>query len=375
MESHENSTPKATILLVDDDIAILEGVTDLLELSGYHVIPARSGRDALNAMREQVPDLVISDIAMPDMDGYEFFRAVRSNPAWTPIPFIFLTARSQPADVRLGSNLGADAYVTKPFAPDDLLAVVENRLRRVRDIESQVRADVERMKQQLIMVFSHELRTPLTYIYGYVDMLQEQLDELDHETILSMLSGMRRGAERLTRLVEDLMLTVRIDSGVVGTEITLRREPSRLLSIVSDVVGRQQPAAAASGVLIETAVPLELQVDCVPFYLHDAVARLVDNAVKFSKQGGGRVRISAEQRDGEVQLVVSDEGIGIDPRHLPAIFERFSQANREVIEQQGVGLGLTIARDLVRLHGGRITVESEPGVGSTFTIHLPAVGA
>lgn len=366
--------PRACILLVDDDEAILNSAARLLKLRGYEVITALNGREALAAMQQVVPDVIVSDIGMPDMNGYDFFHAVRSNPLWTPIPFIFLTAYGQRTDIRRGHSLGVDAYLVKPFEMEDLLVLVESRLKRVREIHETAQAEVERMKQQLVTIFSHELRTPLTYIYGYVDMLRDQYSELDRATVETMLEGMRRGAERLTRLVEDLMLIVRLDSGVVGTEIALRRMPVTLSAVVEEVVEHYRHIAKERQVAIDVAVPPNLHVLGVPLYLQDALARLVDNAIKFSKQQGGRVSISAEVRGEWVVLCVSDDGIGIDPASLETIFERFFQLDRQRLEQQGVGLGLTIARDLIRLHGGDITVQSQPGVGSTFTVTLPVIG-
>ena len=118
----ENNAGDKLILLVDDNPAILEGVADLLELQGYQVLTASSGNQAVTQMQSKKPDLVISDIMMPGMDGYEFYKVVRSNPEWVPIPFIFLTARGQQRDIRRGNSLGADAYLTKPFEPDDLIS-------------------------------------------------------------------------------------------------------------------------------------------------------------------------------------------------------------------------------------------------------------
>jgi DNA-binding response OmpR family regulator len=143
-----------TILLVDDDPAILEGVVDLLQLYGYNLLTASDGKLALEVMQDYTPDLVISDIMMPEMDGYEFYEAVRSRPEWVPIPFIFLTARGQQVDIRRGQSLGADAYLVKPFEPEDLLIAIDARLKRARAIQAVTQADVDQMKQQLITIIS-----------------------------------------------------------------------------------------------------------------------------------------------------------------------------------------------------------------------------
>lgn len=360
-----------TLLLVDDDPAILEGVVDLLQLYGYNLLTASDGKAALEVMQNHKPDLVISDIMMPEMDGYEFYEAVRSRQEWVPIPFIFLTARGQQVDIRRGQSLGADAYLVKPFEPEDLLIAIDARLKRVRAIQAVTQADVDQMKQQLITIFSHELRTPLTYIYGYVNLLQDGYSELDSATIDEMLEGVRLGAERLVKLVEDLMLMVRIDSGVVRIEIEQRSEPLELGEVVTTVLDKYQHLAAKNKVVIKTDIPPGLIISGVRAYVGEVLVRLVENAIKFSSPEGGEVVITGAVQDEMVVMAVADNGIGISPTSQKDIFERFVQLNRDLLEQQGIGLGLPIARSLMELHGGRITLESKVGEGSVFTLLFP----
>ncbi len=365
-------TSRSHILLVDDDRAILEGVADLLSLHGYDVMTAASAKSALKVMQQQVPDLVISDIMMPGMDGYAFYEAVRDNPAWTPIPFIFLTARGQPTDVRRGQSLGADAYVTKPFDPEDLLIAVKARLRRARDIQAAAMSDVEKMKKRLITAFSHELRTPLTIIYGYVNMLRDEHGDLPEAEVDTMLESMHRGTQRLVDLVSDLMLMLQLESGVVELEIELGKGRMSLPRIVEKVADRYRRDAQERGVTLTTEIDPALAELRFSLYLDDALSRLIDNAIKFSPQGTGAVHVAATRNGGDARIAVTDNGIGIDPAKLQVIFEQFEQLDRDLLEQQGVGLGLSLARRLVDLHRGWIEVVSQPGKGSTFTIHLPA---
>jgi signal transduction histidine kinase len=360
-----------TILLVDDDLAILDGVTDLLNIYGYQVIAVENGHRALEVMQSRPPDLVISDISMPIMDGYALFEAVRSNPEWVPIPFIFLTARGQLSDIRRGRSLGADGYLTKPFDPEELLSAVEGQIKRTRDITVATHADVEAMKQRLIAVFSHELRTPLTYIYGYVNLLRDQYHELNHDAVDEMLNGIQVGAERLYRLVEDLMLMVRIDSGVVEVEIALGQVMLPLGRIIEDIGHEFGHRAKQRSVKLAYHVPDDLKQLSVSLYIRDAVKRLIDNAIKFSKQEGGNVDVNLSLDDGMLKIDIVDDGIGIEPVQQDKIFESFQQANRDTLEQQGLGLGLTLSRALVRLHGGEIMLESTSGIGSTFTLIIP----
>ena len=369
----QHSQARPLILLVDDDPAILEGVADLLFLNGYEVLTAPDGREALAAMQGRLPDLVISDVMMRDMDGWAFFEAVRERPEWTLIPFIFLTARGQPPDVRRGHSLGADAYLTKPFDPQDLLVTVQSRLRRVREIRDATQVEVDAVKQQLLTIFSHELRTPLTYIYGYVNMLGEELgSSADDNAIEAMIAGAQHVAERLVKLVNDLMLMVQIDSGVVAMEVARRREWADLGELIQGVVETYTPQAESFNIEIEFEKPSGLMIPCVPTYVEDMVGRLVDNGIKFTKpKRGGYIRIRTAQEGDMAVVSVQDTGIGIAEDQLEAAFERFSQLNRKALEQQGVGIGLTIARSLARLHGGDVRVESVPGEGSTFYLTLP----
>jgi two-component system sensor histidine kinase/response regulator len=360
-----------TVLVVDDDPTILDSVTDLLRLSGYHILSATNGVEGLHVMQSNTPDLIIADITMPEMDGYHFYEAVRENPAWTPIPFIFLTARGEQKDIRRGYMLGADQYLTKPFEAEDLLVAVEKRLERVRAIQAVTKDEVEQVKQQLLTIFSHELRTPLSYIYGYVHLLEEGHKGLDEQVIDEILGDMRLGAERLVRLTEDLMQIVYIDSGAMELRMEREGRESNISPLILQAIRDLGGKAEKRRVILSAQIPDQLVVWCVADFVQDVVKRLVDNAIKFSKREEGHVWIRAERQDEWAVITVQDDGIGIDPANLKYIFERFRQLDREKLEQQGIGLGLALADRLVDMHGGHIHVESEPGVGSTFAVYLP----
>jgi len=164
---------KPLILVVEDDLALLEGIRELLELTEYKVITAMNGQEALDVLEKQRPDLIVSDIMMPEMDGYEFHEKVSEQPQLNAIPFIFLTARGEKADIRRGKDIGVDDYITKPFDDEDLLVGVRAKLSRWDGLRKQRDEEVSDLKSKILLTLSHEFRTPLTYIINYSDLLAE----------------------------------------------------------------------------------------------------------------------------------------------------------------------------------------------------------
>lgn len=362
----------ALILVVEDDRMVREGLADFLEARAYQVQLAASAEEAFRLMQRARPDLILSDVMMPGMDGFVFYQTLRANPAWVNLPFIFLTALDSPEHIKQGNVLGADQYIVKPFDFDNLAAAIEGQITRHKTLEQVLRADVEELKRQLLTVFSHELRTPLTYIYGYVSLMQDMIAEPDPESLQLMLNGITRGAERLLRLVEELTLIVRIDAGVVENEIQQRRRPVAFDTVLRDSLTRLARQASENGASIQQEIESFLTLDGEPLYLAEIFTRVLENAIKFCRREQGLVRIEASSLPGRVLLVVADNGIGMDEEAIQGIFERFRQVDRELLEQQGLGLGLSIVADLVRLHGGEVRLSSAPGQGTRVEIELPS---
>jgi len=364
---------KGTILVVEDDATMLTGVRDVLQLAGYQVITAEDGLAGLKALEQTRPDLIISDIMMPGLDGYDFLQKVRENPEWLDIPIIFLTAKGEKMDIRLGKQLGVDDYITKPFDSEDLLVAVEAKLKRSQELQAIAAGRLAQLRQAILNMLSHELRTPLTLIRGYTELMTEG-EEIGTEELKHFLRGLRTGSERLNRLVEDLLLLISLETGEAAESFAWRRQRISLETVVRQVALTYQAQLSQRGSPLKLTMELP---DSLPEvmgdteYLADALGRLVDNAIKFSKPEGGEIRLRAVQEGAWVRLEVEDQGIGIPAAELPRLFEPLYQVNRERMEQQGAGIGLTIAKGLVELHGGRIEVESEVGVGSRFSILLP----
>jgi two-component system sensor histidine kinase/response regulator len=368
--------PRAIILVVEDNDIMLSGIRDVLEMADYQVIVALDGQGAMDLLEHHSPDLIVSDIMMPRMDGYQFFSAVRANPKWFSIPFIFLTAKDQRVDVRLGKQLGADDYLTKPFEPEDLLVAVQAKLERAAALQAAAEAEVNKLKQNILNVLSHEFRTPLTYIRGYLDLiLEEGLDQLSLEELSGFLERVERGSDRLRRLMDDFIFLVMLETGEAITSFRWERMYfTDIRSMIDTIVRQKMPVARQRNVRLDVDIeqPLPgtvLHVD----YVRDALERLIDNGIKFSQGNGGGVVVRATADDEWIYIAVQDDGIGIASEEMPHLFKRFHQIKRELLEQQGIGSGLAIVKGIAEIHNGRIEVESQEGQGSTFTLVLPIV--
>jgi signal transduction histidine kinase len=367
--------PDSTILVVEDDSALLDGLHDMLELSGYHVLTARNGVEGLAVLQARLPDLIVSDINMPRMDGYQFYNQVRARPDWVSIPFIFLTAKSEKADVRQGKILGADDYVTKPFEEADLLVAVQAKLNRRAQLDAAQSRQVADLKRTILTTLNHEFRTPLTYITTYADMLGDA--NISTEEFKEFMRGIQAGSDRLRRLVEDFIMLVELQTGEAQQTYDRRcgrmTDLAMLLGLAIERV-RGQAEARRVVLVLETASPLPAILADREFLL-DALVRLLDNAIKFSRKAGGVVSLRCGPGGRGVRIEVVDEGIGMPTAQLDKIFDMFYQIDRAKLEQQGSGSGLAIAQSIVRMHGGEIFARSLVNAGSTLTIELPEFNA
>jgi two-component system sensor histidine kinase/response regulator len=364
---------EALIMVVEDDLALLEGIRELLEISGYRVMTASNGREALDALEDERPDLIVSDIMMPEMDGYTFHAAVREIGRLTSVPFIFLTARGEKSDIRRGRSAGADDYITKPFDDEDLLAAIRGKLSRFEAVRSQQSEEIEDFKHKILLTLSHEFRTPLTYILNYSDLLSQEGSSLSSEDFDEFMFGIKRGAERLNRLVEDFLILVELESGEARNAYNFRRAQVEETSAWLRILARRfTPEAERKKLELRIDVPDDLPPIVIDeTYLSDAIGRLLENAIKFSEADSQWVRFAASEEDGKLLLHIQDQGIGIAEEELNRLFDLFHQIDRAKREQQGIGSGLAICRGIVALHGGELTVESKVGQGSTFHIALP----
>ena len=363
---------KGTILVVEDDIHLLTGIREILELGDYHVWTAQNGLQGLETLEsaDVTPDVIVSDIMMPHMDGFSFLTEVREQDKWVNIPFIFLTAKGEKADVQRGNILGADVYLKKPFDAEDLLVAVNSRLDLFQKRERVHEDSISQIKRRILVTLNHELRTPLTLVVAYADLLKDfNPDNMSNAELVTFLKGVNSGATRLRRLIENFIMLVEIEEGDAVKTFAWRKYPIESLKDIAVDASRQ--------ILEQDAdkVTLTCQDDMPPItadreFLTVIIRELIDNGVKFS---GDKESVSVDitSVDDQIQITVADGG----KRKIPAdelenIWAPFYQIDRELYEDQGAGSGLAIVDGLVQIHGGSRGIVSTDQ-GTTVTIKLP----
>lgn len=309
------------------------------------------------------------------MDGFSLCERVRANAEFAHVPFIFLTAKGDRTDIRRGMGLGADDYLVKPFEPEELLSAVRVRLTRAAEAQAAIAKVGNELQDQIIRTLTHEFRTPLSLVVGYTDLLESSGRGMNERDFQAALQGLHSGSSRLMRLVEDFLLVSRLRTGATAREIAnappMPLAPDPIVERVALQFHNQ--AAARSVSLITTCTTPHLTIAISSLHLTEIIRRLLDNAIRFSKSGGGKVVVTTCQEASYWVMRVTDEGIGIRSEALACVFEAFQQIDRTQMEQQGTGVGLAIVRGLVETYKGRVKVESTAGRGSTFSVWLPLV--
>lgn len=360
-QTNDNPYANKTLLVVEDEEVIRENTLTLLEFAGFKVLGAVNGKAGLELAREHLPDLIVSDILMPVMDGYEMLKALRANPDTASIPIIFLTAKTDRSDWRRGMELGADDYVTKPFSGRELVAVVKNRLQRQQTVAHASNDKLQKIIQTLGFAIPHEMRTPLTGILGYTRILKESRHTMNETQIDEMLDEIYTSGRRLSEVIENYLLFTKLEIQRAqlahekdGSMTVHSCDPKPVVAHVANQLARQHKRTDDLELnLMDCDVNID-EADLVKI-THE----LVTNAFKFSEPGQ-KVSIYMACQDDHLQLTFEDHGRGMNETQIQCI-DAFVQHDRLKFEQQGVGLGLAIVRRLAEINHGTFALESTPG--------------
>lgn len=363
------------ILVIEDELTIRTNLLELLEIHDFEVIEAENGAVGIQLATQHSPDLIVCDVMMPQLDGYEVLTALRSNPTTATIPFIFLTAKVGKDAVRQGMNLGSDDYLTKPFKTNDLISAIKVRLEKQARINRQSQDQLDELRLNITHALPHELRTPLNGILGLSELLLADYDPDDPSETKEMLEEIHASGKRLFRLIQNFLLYAELELAAKSPE-RIKAYRSAQIPSAKDIIvaqamqqARQFNRESDLQVVIEQDSPIQM----AHLKLQKLVEELVDNACKFSTPGTP-ITLMISIENNRLLLAISNQGRGMTPQQISQV-GAYIQFERKIYEQQGSGLGLMIAKCLAELHGGHLTIESSPEQGTTVRVHLPTLWA
>ncbi|MEA5479745.1 hybrid sensor histidine kinase/response regulator [Pseudanabaena galeata UHCC 0370] len=352
------------LLIVDDVPDNLFLVRTILEDEGYEIITSSNGHDALKIIESEPPDLVLLDVMMPLMDGYEVTRRMRGMKDLPFIPILLITAYDRANAVK-GLDLGADEFIRKPIEADELLARVRSLLRLKHSIAERDRID--RQRQDFVSRLTHDLRTPLVAADRMLGLLQDGvLGEISPE-IREALTIMGRSNHNLLEMVNKLLDVYRYESG----SKTINLQPLDLKELLNQVVQELKPIAISKNLELTAELDDIATVKGDRLELLRVFNNLIGNALKFTESGS--VHVSLKLEESEAIMAIADTGAGISLDEQPFLFQRFRQGNHQ---KQGSGLGLYLSHYIINAHNGKILVKSpnlDSQKGSTFFVHLPTI--
>lgn len=355
------------ILIIEDETAVRSTIKDILEVYGFETLTAGNGIDGVQKARAHLPELIICDINMPQMDGYGVLEELQKSPATMSIPLIFLTANAERYQMREGMDMGAQDYLTKPFQAMELVNAVRGQLRKQAVLSEKYESTLRLTYKNIAYALPHELRTPLMGLMGYVYLLQLEAESLTPAQITEYSEAMTRFGNRLQKVIENYLIYAQIE--------VVSHDPEQIEALRNHVIGNpaeiMRDEADRVAKIFNRQADLALDVESVGLQISEqdlrkVVFEIVDNAFRFS-QAGSPVTVRTTTEDDHYVISITDEGRGMTIEQIRSVRE-FMQFERILYEQQGLGLGLTVARRLVELHAGELDIFSTPGRGTTVAI-------
>lgn len=392
--SVSNSENQAIVLAVDDNPRNLQLISSLLNQNGYKVVVASSGENALKYLSIKRPDLILLDVMMPGMSGYEVCEKVKQTPSLADIPIIFLSAKSDLNDIVKGFKLGAADYISKPFKGEEVLARLRTHieLSRSRAALERKSAELSRLSQELeqknkiitndaeqlrktlaekdrfFSILAHDLRAPLAGFLITTELLENNFRHFSAEETSLFITTMSDSARQLNKLLENLLSWAQLQLGTM----TPKPENIYLSNLSDSVVKNHQNLASQKNLTIINQIPNNLQVYADYQMTHTILRNLLSNAIKFTPRGGNITIQAQEEQNEMVSVAIADSGIGMSEETLERLFRLDTMVSRPGTEgEKSTGLGLILCMDLALRNNGTLKANSILGKGSTFVLGLP----
>lgn len=351
------------ILIVDDNQMNLMLTSKILESFGFEVVLADSGRMALDILTEVAPALILLDISMPEMDGYEVCERIKADKNWKEIPVVFLTANTLTEDLVKGFQKGGVDYMTKPFKSEELFVRVSTHLELAESRKKII--EMNESRDKLYSIIAHDIRSPLSAIQQTVDAIDQGFFDPSSEDFKEIIHHLNIRTKETSTLLNSLLQWTRLQDN----KIVIVPRQTDIYQILTSCVDLLKPNADQKGISIELDAQTET-VWCDEVSMHTVFRNLISNSIKFSKEEG-IIKIKTHKNIDSVSVSVSDSGIGMTPEVLKRIFyknEHYSSSGTH--NEQGTGLGLMLVKDFVEKNFAKLNVQSKSGEGTTITIDI-----
>lgn len=372
MDKRENI--RFSILVVDDNKENLKVVSNFLKEKGYRIALSLNADDALKILQEHPIDLILLDIMMPGTDGYTLCKTLKANAQLKEIPVIFLTAKTDTADLVQGFRVGGVDYITKPFQKEELLVRVKNQIdlshakQQIQEQANQI-LTINKTKDRLYSVIAHDIKSPFANISMLLSTIAEGYLKPGTEEYDEILQSLNTSTKETYALLENLLRWTRAQTG----DLDCVPEKVSVQELAENITRHLSPNAKKKNITLELLIEDGLHCFADNMMMQSIVQNLVSNAIKFTPENGAIIVSGARQKD-QVRIAVKDNGVGISEVNLKKLFSsdgHFTTTGTN--NEKGSGLGLLLVNDFVKRNKGSLKVESEAGKGSTFTLYLPAV--
>lgn len=353
------------IMIVDDVPANLKILGEILKLEGYKVRPVPNGNLALQVIEKEIPDLILLDIMMPEMDGYEVCRRLRENPVFADIPVIFISALNDSQNIVKALKVGGVDYVTKPFKAEEVLARVATHLKINQQQKELQKLNDE--KDKLFSIISHDLRGPLGGFMSYTELMIDESMEFSEADLKEMAMELNVSSKNIYNLLDNLLNWAKLQRN----QFVIEKNTFKLAKLLNDELNAIAELAKNKSISLKIDIADDILVDTDKNMLLTIIRNLSSNAVKFTPSGGN-ITIKSYFDTNEIIICVNDNGIGMSTEIIDNLFTINKKTNRLGTEgEASTGLGLILCKDFAEKLGGRIWVESEENTGSSFRFSIP----
>ncbi|MDJ0751972.1 MAG: response regulator [Ardenticatenaceae bacterium] len=361
----------AKILVIENEKALRDDIADLLELEGHDVFVSSNGKEGLEKALQETPDLIISDIMMPRMDGFEMIKGLKQNPETSTIPVLFLTAKAERSDIRKGMTLGAEDYLTKPFTTDELIRAIDTMLQKQARLRERFITPLRTIQEAITHSLPHEFHTPLSGIIASGELLTMYSDELTSSQIKDLGKSILSSGQRLHRVIEHYLLFAQLEiiessnTRLAEVRQSVTEFPRGTVESFVEDEGRRQKREKDLAVELKHSPPLKISREHFIY----AFSELINNSFKFSA-AGQEVSVTDGIENGCYALIFKDAGPGMTEEEIVNVGQH-KQFRRTEYEQQGLGMGLTLAAKIARIYDGELQLTPGKEFGLVQKLLVP----